>query len=228
MQQSVSIIIPVFHEAERIDRTLAALEASIHPDAAEIILVDGSPEKDTVRAVRRPGVRGIIAPTGRGIQMNRGAAAAKGDILIFLHADTRLPPGAVSRVRTALGGRGIAAGAFDLAIDSRKRVFRLIERGANLRSRITRMPYGDQAIFIRKDFFTRIGGFPEIPVMEDVDLMRRVKRNGGRIRILEAPATTSPRRWEKEGAFYCTLRNWALVLLFLSGFSPFRLARFYR
>ena len=115
-----------------------------------------------------------------------------------------------------------------MGIQSGRRVFRLIETGASLRSRITRVPYGDQAIFIRKDYFESIGGFSEIPLMEDVELMRRIKKGGGRIFIIPQKVMTSPRRWEKEGIVYCTLRNWTLITLYFLGVPPEKLTAFYK
>jgi hypothetical protein len=119
------------------------------------------------------------------------------------------------------------AGAFDLGIDSHRLAFRVIEKIACWRSRLTRIPYGDQAIFIRRDYFRSMGGFQDIPIMEDVDLMRRIKKKGGKIHILRDRVKTSARRWEKEGILYGTLRNWLLVSLFCAGVKPERLARFY-
>ena len=120
------------------------------------------------------------------------------------------------------------AGAFDLAIDSDKPAFRLIEKAASLRSRMTRIPYGDQVIFIRKGEFRELGGFRDIPIMEDVDIMRRIKKRKGRICIIGKAVRTSPRRWEKEGIVYTTLRNWLLITLYLFGVRPEKLVRFYR
>ena len=123
---------------------------------------------------------------------------------------------------------GCVGGAFDLRIDSRRIVFRVIETIASLRSRLTRIPYGDQAMFIRASYFRTLGGFKEIPIMEDVDLMQRIKRNGKRIAIFREPVITSARRWEREGPGFGTLRNWFLMALYLCGVAPERLARFYR
>jgi hypothetical protein len=122
----------------------------------------------------------------------------------------------------------VVAGAFDLGIRSGRPVFRLIETAASLRSRITRVPYGDQAIFIRKDYFHATEGFREIPLMEDVELMRRIRKAGDRISIIPERVRTSPRRWEKEGVLFCTLRNWTLITLYFLGVPPEKLARFYR
>jgi rSAM/selenodomain-associated transferase 2 len=160
--------------------------------------------------------------------MNAGAAAANGEILIFLHADTRLPEEGFEKVAQVLRGGKYVAGAFDLGIDSDRLVLRYIAASARLRSRLNRIPYGDQAIFMSKTYFDAIGRFREIPIMEDVDLMRRIKKRGDKIFILPDRVRTSPRRWETEGAIYTTLRNQLLVALYYLGVSPEKLAKFYK
>lgn len=160
--------------------------------------------------------------------MNEGAALAKGNILLFLHVDTLLPRDALRLIWSAMEVNRFVAGAFDLGIESSKPVFRIIERAASLRSRITRIPFGDQAIFVRKDYFMQIGGYGEIPVMEDVEIMDRIKKQGGQIFIIPRRARTASRRWEKEGIVRCTLRNWTLQILYFLGISPHKLARFYK
>jgi rSAM/selenodomain-associated transferase 2 len=223
----ISVIVPVLGEesviGERV-RRIRALEAGADP---EIIVVDGDPGESTLRALGDPGVIGLASPRGRAVQMNRGAEAASGEILLFLHADTDLPAGAFTRIRRVLADPSIKAGAFDLAIRSPRAAFRVIERVASRRSRITRIPYGDQGIFLRRAYFREIGGYREIPLMEDVEMMRRIKRRGDRIAFLDVPVSTSARRWEKEGILRCTLRNWILVSLFVLGVPAERLARFY-
>lgn len=196
-------------------------------NGCEIIIVDGNQSQNTLKAISRGDVKKIAAFKGRGTQMNAGAAVAKGEILLFLHADTLLPPPALDQILPALKQPKVVGGAFDLGINSNRWGFRLIETVASLRSRITRIPYGDQAIFIRKAAFKRLGGFEEIPIMEDVDLMRRVKKTGQKIAIIPLKVMTSPRRWEKEGLLFSTLRNWILISLYLLGVSPQRLAKFY-
>jgi rSAM/selenodomain-associated transferase 2 len=223
----ISVIIPVLGEesviGERI-RRIRAVEAGAAP---EIVVVDGDPGGSTLKAVAEPDVLGVASPRGRALQMNRGAEGASGEILLFLHADTDLPGGAFSLIRQALADESAAAGAFDLSIRSPRPAFRIIERVASRRSRITRIPYGDQAIFLRRSYFGEIGGYREIPLMEDVDLMRRIRRRGDRIVFLDARVSTSARRWEREGILRCTLRNWTLVSLFLLGMPAERLGRFY-
>ena len=174
------------------------------------------------------GVKTAISEKGRGNQMNLGASLADGEILIFLHADTILPPDAMELIETAMEDSSCIAGAFDLAIDSEKPAFRLIEKAASFRSRMTRMPYGDQTIFIRKRDFRELGGFRDIPIMEDVEIMRRIKKRKGKICIIGRAVRTSPRRWEKKGIVYTTLRNWLILALYLFGVRPEKLIRFYR
>jgi rSAM/selenodomain-associated transferase 2 len=190
--------------------------------------VDGDPAGGTLRAIPDGDCRKLLSEPGRGRQLNQGSGAATGEVLIFLHADTKLPPDALISIGDALRDPALAGGAFDLAIDSPRRVFRLIERVASLRTRLTRIPYGDQGIFLRETWFQSLGGYREIPIMEDVDLMRRLKRTGGRVTILPVRVVTSARRWEGDGILYTTLRNWSLVTLFLLGVDAGLLARWYR
>jgi len=222
-----SVVLPVWNEATVVNGTIDSVSSISGGDDCEIIVVDGSPGGETIKTIQRKGVRTLVAGKGRARQMNAGAAAARGEILIFLHADTTLPANAFRAIWTALEKEDFVGGAFDLSIGSDRVAFRIIERAASFRSRITRTPYGDQAIFVRRGYFDTIGGFREIPLMEDVDLMRRIRRQGGRIRILPHRVQTSPRRWEKEGVLLCTLRNWSIRILYLLGVSPERLVRFY-
>jgi rSAM/selenodomain-associated transferase 2 len=159
--------------------------------------------------------------------MNAGTTVACGEILIFLHADTKLPDNALEKINQALQDRDYVGGAFDLKIDSDRLFLKYISVRASLRSRWNRIPYGDQAFFIRKKYFDQIGGFKEIPLMEDVDLMRRIKKDGKKIVILPDKVTTSARRWESDGALYTTMRNQILVRLFYLGISPHKLAKYY-
>lgn len=159
--------------------------------------------------------------------MNAGAALAVADILIFLHADTRLPPQAFSLIDEVMNRGDFVGGAFDLSIDSNRSIYRFISRAASLRSRLTRIPYGDQAIFVRKGYFNTIGRYPGIPLMEDVAFMRKIKKAGGKIGFISTPIVTSARRWEQEGILYATLRNWLLLSAYFLGVSPDKLPRYY-
>ena len=223
-----SIIVPVFHEGNRINDLIDHLNSLDSKESFEIIVVDGTRERDTLKAIQSNRVIKIFSEKGRAKQMNAGASIAKGDILIFLHADTELPTHALKKIESVIEKRGYTAGAFDLGIQSKKLIFKVIAFLGSLRSRLNRIPYGDQAIFLRTEYFNNIGGYKEIPLMEDVELMRRIKRSGKKIWILYDRVMTSPRRWEKEGVIYCILRNWVLQGLYFLGVSPHKLVNFYR
>lgn len=227
MNQQISIIIPVLNEFRIINFTIEHLYTLDSSGTVEIIVVDGSPHGDTINTITRSNVQKISGQKGRGSQMNQGAAVAGGDILLFLHADTRLSHDALDQIVAATQQPDVVGGAFDLGIQSEKKIFRLIETGASIRSRLTRIPYGDQAIFLQKRFFDQIGGYRDIPIMEDVELMQRVKKAGKKIKIISRKVQTASRRWEKEGIVYCTLRNWSLRTLYLLGVPPEKLKKFY-
>lgn len=225
---TVSVIVPVLNEAHQLDSLIDHILRIAGGEPVETILVDGSPDGESIRAISRGGVALLTSPAGRARQMNAGAAQANGDYLLFLHADTRLPPGAFRRIAETLSDGRYAAGAFDLRYGTDRLSIRVVARVACLRSRLTRIPYGDQAHFFRRDYFEALGGYADIPFLEDVEIMRRIKARGGRIFILPDPVVTSARRQEKEGVLYCTLRNGAIVALYCMGMSPESLARFYR
>jgi rSAM/selenodomain-associated transferase 2 len=225
---AISVIIPVLNEAEGINGLITHLRGQEAGSSVEIVVVDGDPAGSTIQAVRDAGVVTEKSGQGRALQMNRGAALARGDILLFLHADTFLPQNAFTRVIDALQDAEYVAGCFDLGIRSARRIFRITEHYVALRTRMTRIPFGDQALFIRRDYFDRVGGYREIPIMEDVDLMRRIRGRGDIICLIPEKVSTSARRWEREGVVYTTLRNWMLQLLYFLGMPPERLARFYR
>lgn len=228
MSPRFSVIIPVFNEETVIHSAIEALDALPGAASAELIVVDGDRSGRTIGVIRNGNVKTAVSEKGRGNQLNRGAALAAGDIVVFLHADTRLPADAFALMEGALSDQTCPAGAFDLEIASRRSVFRIIAKIASLRSRITRIPYGDQAHFFRREYFNNIGGYANIPIMEDVEMMQRIKKRGERIAIVDWAVTTSPRRWEKEGILRCTLRNWLLISLYFAGVAPERLLRFYR
>ena len=223
-----SIIIPVLNEADQINALIGHLRDFPEEAKIEIIVVDGSAQGDTLGVIEDRQVRCLSSAAGRARQMNAGAAVAMGEILIFLHADTRLPAGALALIDHALELPGLVGGAFDLEIRSNRPSLKIIAAVASRRSRLTRIPYGDQAIFIRRAFFGQIGGYPDIPLMEDVALMRQIKKAGGRIYIIRERVSTSPRRWEKEGILRATLRNWVLLGSYYFGVAPETLARHYR
>lgn len=227
MNRQLSIIIPVFNESGIINSTIVHLSKLTFSGRFEIIVVDGNPLGNTISAITDAETIRIVGEKGRGSQMNTGAAAASGDVLLFLHADTILSHDALDQIIKASHQVDIMGGAFDLEIASPKRIFRFIEQAASIRSRLTRIPYGDQAIFLKKEFFDQIGGFKDIPIMEDVELMQRIKKMRKKIKFIPCKVRTAARRWEKEGIFYCTLRNWALITLYMLKVSPEKLSKFY-
>jgi rSAM/selenodomain-associated transferase 2 len=230
MNKKISIIVPVLNESAGINNTIEHLSGLIKATglSTEIIIVDGDQEGKTITAIKDDKVITSVGKPGRASQMNQGAALAHGKILLFLHTDTQLPDDGLALIDAACGNHFFGAGAFDLAIDSERPIFRLIEKTASLRSRLTRIPYGDQAFFFTADYFRDLGGFAEIPFMEDVEIMRRIKKRGEKIVFLSSPVRTSPRRWEKDGIIKRTLHNWLLVSLYLAGVKPQRLTKFYR
>ncbi|MBD2246956.1 TIGR04283 family arsenosugar biosynthesis glycosyltransferase [Nostoc sp. FACHB-888] len=219
----ISIIIPTLNEAENIKEAIVTTQLNTN---IEVIIVDGGSKDDTIEIAQSLGVKVISSSPGRGVQMNVGAVAATGDILLFLHADTRLPTGFDEMVRTALQQPGTVAGAFNLRIDASLLSLRWVELGVNLRSHFYQMPYGDQAIFLTKTVFHQIGGFPELPIMEDFELIRRLKRIG-RIVIIPTPVVTSARRWLRKGVFKNTLLNQIVIIAYLLGVSPERICSWY-
>ncbi|MBV5278048.1 MAG: TIGR04283 family arsenosugar biosynthesis glycosyltransferase [Campylobacteraceae bacterium] len=219
---SISVIIPVYHEDETLLKTIDTLFQNAKENDFEIIVVDTS-EKTTIDAFPLLHVRTGIAPKGRANQMNEGALMAKGDRLLFLHADTRVPKHWDELVK-----KGGKVGAFKLGIDSPKRIFRVIETLANERTLRTHIPYGDQGQFFQTSFFRELGGYAPIPLMEDIDIMKRIKQRGEKINLLEERVLTSARRWEKEGIVYTTLRNRVLSFLYFMGVSPQYLVKRYK
>jgi rSAM/selenodomain-associated transferase 2 len=195
---------------------------------AEIILVDGgSTDATAAIAARSPQVHFISSPRGRSRQMNAGARAARGDVLLFLHADTILPDGALAAVDVATSDPGVVAGRFDVRFDNPGRVFRMIAWFMNERSRLSGIATGDQAIFVCREPFNAMGGYPDIPLMEDVELCRRLKDSGQKMVALPLTVTTSARKWEREGALRTILLMWALRFLYMVGVPPARLHRWY-
>jgi rSAM/selenodomain-associated transferase 2 len=223
-----SIVVPVLREQERITTCLETLRTQDFADSRQIIVVDGDPEGGTIRRVPNGDVLCLKSKPGRAYQMNAGAAAAQGQILLFLHVDTVLPPGALEEISRLMATGKCVGGAFDLGIDSDSLFLRYIAMRASFRSRLNRIPYGDQAIFVDRAYFEGLGGFKEIPIMEDVDLMRRIKKDRRKIHIFRDKVMTSARRWEAEGPLYTTLRNQFLMLFYYLGVSPKTLSRFYR
>ena len=217
---SVSVVIPTLDE----ERLLPAAIASVRQDAAEVLVVDGGSTDRTRMVAAAAGARVLESPGGRGPQLDRGAREARGDWIVFLHADTRLETG----WRDALLGLGprVVGGAFRFGLDTTRPGRRYAEWAVGLRCRLLGIPFGDQAIFCRRAVYAAAGGFPPEPLFEDLAFVRRLRRLGPTV-VLAPRAVTSARRWERDGALVTTLRNNALVLLFLAGVSPRRLAAIY-
>ena len=221
----LSIIMPVLDEGEGIAPTLDAL-ADMRTLGAEVIVVDGGSRDATIQRARLRTDRVLSAPRGRALQMNAGAAKATGDVLLFLHADTRLPRHADLVVLTGLERSGRAWGRFNVKIEGRSPLLLLVGWLMNLRSRLTGIATGDQAIFVRRDTFQAIGGFAEIPLMEDVALCKRLK-GVSRPLCLSERVVTSGRRWEKNGVLNTIVLMWRLRLAYFFGANPNELARQY-
>lgn len=218
----LTVVIPALNEAPVI--VYAIEQASIHAD--DIVVVDGGSEDDTVSLARGAGARVVTSPPGRGIQLNRGAQATQSDALLFLHADTVLPAGAGESIRNALRG-GAVGGGFTVRFDQRRSLLPLGARIVNLRTRLTGCALGDQAQFVHRDVFERLGGFRDWPILEDLDFARRLKR-AGRTALIKAPVTTAARRFLNQGIARTIATNWLIWALYFVGISPTRLARLYR
>ncbi len=219
----VSVIIPTWQEAASIERCLGDLAGN--PGPLEVIVSDGGSSDGTIERARAfPGVRVTGTARGRASQMNHGAALARGDILWFLHADSRPPVHAVQVIRHTLWDPAVTAGAFRFAIDSARWRYRLIELGVRVRSEWLKVPYGDQGFFLRRSTFEALGGFPPVPIMEDLYFLRKLRRRGA-ITVVNIPLPTSARRWERLGIWRTTVGNWKIVSLGRLGVSPTRLAR---
>jgi rSAM/selenodomain-associated transferase 2 len=222
----LSIVMPVLNEAPHIVATLQALRGA-RAEGVEVIVVDGG-SADTTDLQARPWADQVLTgPRGRAKQMNFGATHARAEVLLFLHADTRLPADALARIDAALADARKAWGRFDVRITGRSSVLRLVAAMMNLRSRLTGIATGDQAIFVRRDAFVRVGGFPEQPLMEDIEISRRLRKLS-RPACLHARVTTSGRRWERDGVWRTIALMWRLRLLYWVGVRPERLARMYR
>ena len=219
MPPFLSVVIPALDEEARLPAAIRSVRGE-----AEVIVVDGGSRDATRSVAAREGARVLTAPRGRGLQLAAGARAASGEWIVFLHADTRLESGWAAAM--AALSSDMVGGAFRFAIDSPRPAFRVVEAAVLLRVRLFALPYGDQGLFARRDAYDRVGGIPELPLMEDVAFMRRL-RGAGRLAFPRPRAFTSPRRWERHGIVGTTLRNWRLIALYAAGRPPERLAGMY-
>jgi rSAM/selenodomain-associated transferase 2 len=236
----ISVIIPTLNEESALEHTLKSIGRGV-----EIIVSDAGSHDSTIKVASRFTKKIILSERGRGSQMDRGAREAKGDVLLFLHADTKLPEDWRERVAETLKDDKVIGGGFRLKIDSknpptppftkggkgrlvsyRNISFRIIEAMANMRSRYLGLIYGDQAIFARRDAFFAVGGFMGLPLMEDVDFIKRLKKKG-KVVLLDADVSTSSKHWEKKGIIMTTLRNWIFLGLYYLGISPEKLYKRY-
>lgn len=220
----VSVIVPVFGSEPNLDRVLQAVAQE---QDAECIVVATGEEPDALALAADARSQLYVGPANRSLQMNLGAARARSDILLFLHADTLLPDGYLEAIQQLLQDPDCVGGAFQLRIDSPRILARIVESAVHFRSRVLRMPYGDQGIFVRRSVFERLGGFRDQPIMEDYDFVRRLGQTG-RLAICELPATTSPRRWHRLGFLRTTLVNQLVIAGYHLGISTEKLATFYR
>jgi rSAM/selenodomain-associated transferase 2 len=236
----LSVVIPTLDEAERIETAIrgafdappdlapdAPTGAGVRcadPDPVEVIVVDGGSSDATRALAAAAGARVLECERGRARQLREGVRSSRGDVLLLLHADTRLPHGWRTAVRDALRDERVVGGAFRLRFDERTPVFRFIEFGAALRARLWRLPYGDQALFVRRAALDAIGGIPAVPVMEDLDLVQQMKRTG-RLALLSAPAVTSARRYRAGGPLRTMLRHWFVAAAWTLGVDRRRIAQ---
>ncbi len=219
----ISVVVPARDEGAEIE---AALRRVGLDAGHEIVVVDGGSRDDTCARARALGVRVVEAAPGRSAQMNAGATLARGDVLLFLHADTWLPAGWSAAIGDAIAS-GAVGGRFDVDLRGRHPMLRVVGEAMNVRSRWSRIYTGDQGIFVRRDVFERIGGYEPIELMEDIAISRRLKREGS-VACLRERVSTSGRRWESHGVYRTIALMWALRLAFFVGASPARLAAWYR
>lgn len=218
----LSIIIPTLNEEDSLGETLGSISSHVH----EIIVVDGGSQDGTLEIARKYASVVLDSNPGRGIQQHTGAYRAEGNILLFLHADTWLPRGFEIMIERTLSDSNTVFGAFRLGHHPSSALLNLVALVANLRSLLLKMPYGDQGLFMRRSDYFRVGGFKDLQLMEDVDLVRRLNKIGN-FKLVSAKVRTSARRYDRNGVVYTTIRNWSLIIRYLLGQSPERLRRFY-
>ncbi|MFO7730457.1 MAG: TIGR04283 family arsenosugar biosynthesis glycosyltransferase [Spirochaetia bacterium] len=226
-EKSISVIIPVFHEQKGINRLIDYLISLPGGRAVEIIVVDGAPEQDTIAAIIDRKVIRVASAKGRGVQLNEGFRHAAGEYLLFLHADTFPPAEVYTYVRKTLSEKNLSAGAFTLKFDRANALLKVLQFFSSIRVAITRIPYGDQALFIKKDVFSKIGGYKDYQLFEDVELMERLRRKRHRIKILKQKVLTSGRRFRKSGDLRGALKIILLLILYKAGVHPDTLSKIY-
>lgn len=219
---SVAVVIPTLDEADSIRQHLPAVLI----EADEVLVSDGGSTDDTVRVATDIGARVIRGARGRGPQMNLGARHTAASILLFLHADSQLPTGAIDAIRREIDD-GKVGGGFTARFDEDRWLYRLGSAVVNLRTQLTRVPLGDQGQFVSRNAFDQLGGFRDWPILEDLEFMRRLKRLGP-VTVIAGPVVTSARRYVQGGVFRTIANNWLIWLLYLAGVSPHRLAQRYR
>jgi rSAM/selenodomain-associated transferase 2 len=219
---TLSVIIPTLNEETHLRRTLQ----SVLTEEVEVIVVDGGSQDRTCQIAEEMGAVVLHSPPGRSAQMNMGATHACGDILFFVHADTLLPENYGSEVQRILARSDVVLGAFSLRLVGKQRGLGLISWGANLRTKWFGLPYGDQGLFLSREMFTAVGGYPQTPIMEDFRLVQSLGKRG-RFCLSPQVVKSSGRRWDKRGLLYPTLINQLIIFGFLLGLSPHRLAKIY-
>lgn len=220
----ISIIVPTFNEAKCLGETLRHIQ-QLSPH--EVIVSDGGSDDGTLEIAAQFTENVVTGSSGRALQMNAGARIATGDIFLFLHADSRIEPASYEKMSHSMKNSEEIGGAFSLCIDSDKWSLRLITRLANLRSKYLGMAYGDQGFFVKNTIFQKMDGFTEFPICEDIDFFKRLRKLGSVI-LLQEKVLTSPRRWNKEGVWFTTIRNILIATLFELGFPPRILTKWYQ
>ncbi len=220
----ISVVIPTLDEERYIAETISSVKKAAD---IEVIVADGGSSDRTPEIAEQYADKLVISEKGRGAQMNAGAANAEGESLLFLHGDTVLPENWDELVKDVLKKSADTLGAFRLAVKEKTIALNIMIFSANIRARIFSLPYGDQALFLSRTLFDSIDGFKEIPLMEDIEMVRMVKKIG-KIKILNEPVVTSSRRWKKEGCFYSIARNQIFLFLYLIGIPAERLSRLYK
>ena len=223
MNCTVSVIIPALNESANI---AAAVESARNAGVEQVIVSDGGSQDDTVEIAKKHGAQVIFSDPGRAIQQNAGAVEAHGEILLFLHADCQLPADAVTQIANLITEGRASFGAFRQEIDASGWGYRCLSAGNAARVRYLGLAYGDQGIFVKRELFQQVGGFPAEPLMEEVVLMKRLRENGPAA-LLTGPLKVDARRWQSRGIVTQTLRNWCMLAAFQLGVSPKKLVQFY-